>query len=380
MQSLLIEQLVVLIGVIKSCFGSGIYVFPDTFRYYGVKLTIILTLCSAFASMLGAFTYININEKARRGNTLSSLATNVFNTKARYVVDILVIMKSLVVAAGYLGLCKELLKNLNFSFHKTLSQSNIEFCILFLCLMITPSVLASNISKLKNLSYLGILGLSSCIFLSYFANGIDDPTKKITDNEFHLFTKIGGILSGFSCHQNIIAIHNNITFSAQLFKIIVFLGFCSVSLFYLLFGYLNYSKFDSSVEIKSLFDLWEPGMITNSAVLIFTSVLIVSLPNQLHPAKTYFSNMLKLNDSQTKISGILMICLCYSLTCTSWYGFDLASNIITKPMNACLCFLFPTLFMIYTNQTYSTSKILKILYLLVVSLMCLISSIYPKII
>lgn len=366
----------VLINVLKSCIGGGIYLYPELFRYYGYKLAISATIMSSIASIISVYIYLDVNTYYEKGNKISTLANNVFGSKIRYFADLVVILKSMTVAAGYLDLAKRILNNLSlntrFEILNSKSNERSSALVILLCFIMSPGVLAQNISFLKKFSYLGTLSILIIIGLSIISTFKQNYSVPVTNELFNFFKRIGSFVFGFVCHPNVIDIHNDNEFTLSSMKYIVFLAFIFVFGLYTVFGYVNCNKALNAESLCDLFSLWMPGHITNTAILLFTFVLVTSVPNQLHPAKTYLMKSLGLNPNKDKMIGILMILICYAVTYSGNNIFEFMTRFVTTPLNLIMCFIFPSIFVLKLYPRLGFVHLLMISYLFIFSILCVL--------
>lgn len=373
-----LESVEILTNVLKSCIGGGIYLYPELFRYYGYKLAIMATILSSIASLIGVFIYLDVNNYYKKGNTITTLANQIISNFG-YLTDFVVILKSITVAAGYLDLSKRILNNLildtRFEILNTKSEKRSSILVILLSIIMSPGVLANNISILKKLSYIGTLSILLIICLSMVSSVKEIENSKIVNENFNFFQKIGSFVFGFVCHTNVLVIHNDYDVSLLNMKLISFAAFVFVGIWYITFGWINYYKNINASDLKDLFALWNPGILTNTAILLFTFVLVTSVPNQLHPAKSYLMRSFNLNQKQGKMVGLGMILLCYFLTYTGDL-FEKIVRYVTTPLNTLLCFIFPAIFLIYSKPKLSIYQILMVTYLFIFSIICILSIIY----
>ncbi|ELA42903.1 uncharacterized protein VICG_00218 [Vittaforma corneae ATCC 50505] len=379
----LTEHLIICFGLMKSCIGAGIYSYPHTFNLYGVVWTTILTVLTCAASIFGTYVYIDRNKALQKEHSISTLGAAVVSKNFKYFVDIVVILKCLVVAAGYLNLAKNLIQKISPDADNgilTVDPSVSGFLFTGLgCLLLTPSILSSKLGKLKNLSYIGTLSIILIIALSKIESaGKPLNFEMFTSSPPSIIQNIGLFVFGFSCHQSIMTIHNESIIPETRLKFLIMLSFVCVSCLYLGFGFINYSAFSvingSPANLEQIFLAWEEKhLVTKLATILFASSLVITVPFQIHPAKSYFIDMFNVSDGYKRLVGISMIVLCYFLTTQSWYNFYFVSNFVAKPLNSLLCFGFPVLFTIYGRFKKSCSDYMICIYLAIFTLACFAS-------
>lgn len=371
------EIVTTFINVIKACMGGGIYGYPELFQHYGVFITVGMTILSGMASMIGAFIYINLNQYLGKGQTISTLSTHIFFDKFRYIVDITVIIKCMLVATTYLNLAKEQLKSYEyFKYSKDGILSSPKLPIITVCALSLPFIASAKLDKIRFFSYAGTLGIFFIIIASAAHLKNNETHYELYTENRNILKKIGSFVFGFSCHQSILSIHNESKFSLFKLKIIMIFSFLAVGIFYLFFGYINYSKLSSKshlIVLSSIFEHWNDGYYKSIAILVFAFVLLSSVPFQLHPAKTYFIDMFKLKPAYQTLVASAMLIICYLLAQMSFYNFSAANNLFIKPFNTLLCFGYPSSFYMFFKSKKSLLDYFLIGFLAVFSLMCIVS-------
>lgn len=383
------ELAAICFNVSKSCMGAGFYAYPQIFNLYGVLMTFGMTILSGIASILGIYVYINLNSKYKKGHSISTLGKIIVGKNFRYIADMVVILKCLAVGAGYLNQARTLIRKIPFEEYITynkISNNLISYVLVMLgCAVFTPSILNLKLGKIKNLSYVGTFGIIVIIILSIIqAKDKEMNVEWRTENK-NIFDDIGTFVFGFSCHQSIMAIHNETSIPERFLKLLILISVTFVACLYTLFGFINYAAFSVTSEnekrnLRHVFDAWDDNnTVRNLANALFAFVLVITVPFQLHPAKTYFVEMFNIKSSQNRsIVGISMILMCYFLTTQSWYSFEFVSKHLSKAFNSLLCFGFPVIFIMFNNEKKSLYSYLLIGYLGAFFVVCLASYFFTK--
>lgn len=375
------ESFAISLNLMKSCMGAGICAYPHVFNLYGVVLTVSLTVFSCIASVLGTYAYIDLNKRFGKNNTISTLGATVISPKFKYFVDLVIVLKCLAVAAGYLNMAKNFIETIfpkigdRFSSIITPSMAGFLFTGIG-CLILTSSILGQEIGKLKNLSYVGTLSILIIILLSFLEiQGKSKNIEFLPSIKTSILENIGIFVFGFSCHQSIITIHNESQIKERTLKMLILFSFLIVAILYLVFGLINYSAFSVingiPQNLKDIFIHWNKDhLITKIAMILFASSLVLSVPFQLHPAKSYLISMLEVKTKDGYIVGILMMALCYFLTTQSWYNLYFVSNNVAKPLNSFICFGFPAFFTLFNGFSKHVFDYLICGYLVVFTSLC----------
>lgn len=374
----LVDSAIIFFNVAKSCLGAGIYSYPQMFKLYGSSLVLGMTIISGIASVIGAFAYINLNRKFHKGNSISTLASPSF----KYIVDIVVIVKCLAVAAGYMNLSKSIIVEIPFKIGIRIIDENPDIrghvIVFSCCALLIPSILQPSLFKLKNFSYLGISSIFILIIISLIQT--KDKVAKHTEVAFNskILKDIGTFVFGFTCHQSILNIHNEARITDLRLKIIIAVAFTLVGILYYTFGFINFRAFSDEGSLKEIFPIWNKNYayLAYFGALVFSMSLIISVPFQIHPAKTYLSDMFSFKYTARLTSVILMMALCYAVSSAPRYDILLVSRVVTKPMNTFLCFGFPLLFTLLNKGKKSLVDWFNCLFLAIFTIICIVSFFY----
>ncbi|KAM0681737.1 hypothetical protein GINT2_000251 [Glugoides intestinalis] len=372
-------------NIAKACIGSGIYAYPHVFNSHGVVPTFLMTVASGIAAVLGTYIYINCNQRLGKGNSIATLGAVLISNKFKYFVDFVVILKCLAVGAGYLNLARELTNAIipakNFKF---LSKyfSDTGFIVTGVgCILLMPSMLSSSLGRLRYLSYFGTACIILLVILSTLeTSGRPRNFELFPSHKTNILDNIGIFVFGFNCHQSILTIHNETALPSRVFKSIVTAAFILVASLYLFFGFINYSAFFSinqagiPIDLKKIFTMWDQDhLITKIAYSLFILTLLITVPFQIHPAKSCFIDIFNIKSKKKDFVCISMILICYFFTTRTWYDFSFVANYVTKPFNSFLCFGYPILYLICNDLPKSYFDFYSCIYLSIFMFSCFIS-------
>lgn len=344
-----------------------------------------MTIASGIAAVLGTYIYINCNQRHGKGNSIATLGAVLISSKFKYFVDFVVILKCLAVGAGYLNLARELTnavipaKNVKFL---SRYSSDAGFIVTGLgCTLIMPSMLSTSLGRLRYLSYFGTFCIVLLVLLSTIeTSGRPRAFELFSKSRSNILDNIGIFVFGFNCHQSILTIHNETKLPSRAFKGIVAAAFVLVACLYLFFGFINYSAFFTidqagiPVELKKIFAMWDQNHLTTKiAYSLFILTLLITVPFQIHPAKSCFIDMFNIKSKKRHLVCISMIAICYFFTTRSWYDFSFVANYVTKPFNSFLCFGYPVLYLIYNDLPKSPFDLFSCVYLSIFMFSCFIS-------
>lgn len=251
------EVLSTFVNILKGCIGGGIYEYPLLLSVHGIIMALVMTVLSGMASLFGAFIYADINDLVKKGNTISSLANKIFSPRVKYFVDLVVVLKCLVVATGYLALASNMIRIIGPGIKNTISGNEIEikpsFIIALGCLILTPSIISARIDKLKYLSYVGTFSILYIIFASFLMNRENEIEYFFFPKKFDIMKNLGSFVFSFSCHQGVLLIQNESSLSLKGFKMTITAAFLGAGLLNMLFGFINYSRLSKFGNLENIF-------------------------------------------------------------------------------------------------------------------------------
>ncbi|EPR78109.1 Amino acid permease, partial [Spraguea lophii 42_110] len=183
-------------NLLKAMLGSGFLPMPTLYYYYGIMPTTILLVLGAISGMIGFNLFLTLNAYYGKNSTLSTLAYEICPV-LRYVADIAVCLKCLMVSLAYIVLIKNqidiVVKVLNLPF-----SSKIPLLIFVLFVIVISSL--GKFDKLKYTSLIGLCALLIMMLLSFFL------IKKVHhipmfNIKLNVLGKLGSFVYAFTCHQ-----------------------------------------------------------------------------------------------------------------------------------------------------------------------------------
>lgn len=303
------------INLLKTILGCGILKYPYLVKEYGIISCTILTLLSALCSFSGILIYIELNDKYKLNNTLSSV-TKHFSPKFRILSDIVVIFKCYIVSLAYLIYIKNQL------YFLTLSDTGIYFFIVF-C-FIEPLVIKKDLKSLRFVSVLGLFAV--CLLLStsiyklfelkntnIFENIFNKDNFKNIDNisdssnnslnlnetksNTRFLKHLSSFVFSFTCHQNIFTIQNEmIPYNKSKLQFAALMSFLSSVLIYLVFGITSFLAFGNNVSSSFIDSLSDDDVIKKWLSIFYILILAFSVPLQTLPCKQYIMGLFMSSD------------------------------------------------------------------------------------
>ncbi|CAD26577.1 putative AMINOACID TRANSPORTER [Encephalitozoon cuniculi GB-M1] len=360
----------IFINLIKTTLGSGILRYPFLFKTYGVWYTILLTSVSALASLLGLWLYIDLNDFYGLDNSMSTIARYIY-PPLQPVVNVTVSLKCFLVCTAYLVLLKNNLPGTVKSIFG-LQNSYPTLCMLGVVACVFPFVLMHRIDRLKYTSSFGFAAVMSLVLLSVYryANVEEVPTYTEAKNKNYL-GELGSFVFGFTCHQNIFSVQNEMKVSDKTaLKITALLVLVVASLVYIVFGLTNYLALGDSMG-ENFFEGLPEGM-KNMVPMFYFLVVAMSIPLQTHPCRTYF---LDLFDTRYSVDGkyqhlrfvtSLFIMLLSFIIAMNVSKMQKLCEVIGGTFSTLMCFVFASMyyFIAFWNRGFEIKRLMALFVLL----------------
>lgn len=352
------------VTLLKTVIGSGALSFPFLFKTYGILTTCLLTFISGSFAVVGLILYINCAKEIGREATLSELA-QVAMPYTKLLVDFSVFLKCFGVSLSYLIITKQLILPV----FSILTGANIRASLLLsiFVLLIGPICYFEKLNKLKYTSLCGILSIFVVIIASIYRYKHTIISSTIIINYTTPISKsylnnIGKFVFSFTCHQNIFAIHSEMSDNSfrNMKKLIYSVTITALSL-YLTFGYYNYMLYGQNVKDNIILNF--PNDVLGTIVRsLYIVVMGVSYPLQVNPCRTYLIKMLNIDEKKYPsvrfVATTLIIVLTFFIAISNMdLGF--VYSIIGATASTFMCLIFPALF--YFNMDVDRCVVLDIL-------------------
>ncbi|TBU02040.1 transmembrane amino acid transporter, partial [Hamiltosporidium magnivora] len=268
-------------NLLKTILGCGILVYPSLYKNYGIIPTTVLTLISGFFSLSGLFLYVLTNKIINKKSTMSTISRYSIPS-LRYVVDVVVILKCFFVTVSYMIFLKEIIP---YGFGKLGFEYFVERKELGLLICLLISLPLNLLRKIDGLKFTSVFGIGSVIFIlltSFYRLIRSNSDKKIyyfTDN-FSYYKSLGEFVFGFTCHQNIFTIQNEME-GVKIWELncVMFMAIFTASLIYILFGIINYKIFGELIEGNFL-NILDDDKLKIVTVVIYGIMILISIPLQ----------------------------------------------------------------------------------------------------
>lgn len=299
------EFFTIYINLLKSVMGTGLLAYPFYIREYGMFSVILISAVSCLFSTAGLIFYAYSNAMVGKNRNMTSIAHRI-HPKLSHIVSMCISLKCFLVSVLYFKIINELIEiQLLYITMYIKGVFVIRNEITFILFLITvPLSCIEKITKLKFTSFIGIIAIITVLISNSYTFYLSQTTNNIkwSGSNHIYYPKLGSIVYGFTCHQNIFSVQNEMKNKSLKFltKIIVVTMLSAFSI-YIYFGYINYKIFGINVEPTILSNYEHDMDFQNFMVTFFFSfMLLISIPLQVHPCRLYALNMINkdLNSSR----------------------------------------------------------------------------------
>lgn len=339
----------VYISLMKALMGAGLLAYPFYIKEYGMISLIFLSTVACFFSSCGLIFYAICNKKIGKNSSMSSIAAHII-PRLQPIVALSISLKCFWVSVLYLKILEELMAS-QVKYAVTYFPSISSFSnrlVMLLFILTSPLSFIDNITKLKFTSFLGIAAIIVVLISNTYSFFTAETKTEIhwTGSKKIYFTKLGDIVYGFTCHQNIFSVQNemknkSIAFLAK----IVAATMASSLVIYLYFGFINYKIFGNAVGQTILTNYGASGDSKSFVVIsLFSFMLLLSIPLQIHPCRMYilgvFDESLNRSRRAKFITTSLILVGVYALG--NWEMVDIRKiyTYIGGTVSSFICFVF----------------------------------------
>lgn len=294
------------INLLKTSIGSGVLNFPFLFKTYGIVPTIILTVVSGMFAAAGLVILTICSRDIGRSSDLSKLS-RLSIPHARIFVDFAVFTKCFGVSISYVIITRQLLP----AFIETVMQrqsfwSQPHICLFLFLSIIGPFAFLIKLDRLKYTSFVGI----ACILVVIAAAAFRYSRKTVDDVVVHMAAPVslawlgglGKFIFSFTCHQNIFAVNAELEDnSIPRMRRLIYLVASTAFVLYMSFGITNYLLYGDGVSDNVLKNYPQDYLATIVRGL-YVVVMGVSYPLQVAPARSYFLNMINIDQKSRKLN------------------------------------------------------------------------------
>ncbi|KAM0673901.1 hypothetical protein GVAV_002419 [Gurleya vavrai] len=335
-------------NLLKTIIGCGLLAYPSIFDRYGLIPTILFTSISAFFSATGLLLYTECNRRINKKSTMSSITKYIY-PNLRYIIDICVSLKCFAVGILFLLILKEIipclliyLKSKNIWFISRIGDVDHRIILLILFLLFSPFSFFEELSQLRFASILGIILIFFILIFNVFLfikREKNFQIQLITQKKDYL-KNLGDFVYGYTCHQNIFTIQNELKSKKHLTKIII-AALLTTLFIYVSFGLLNFYVFGTNCDVNILkMYMQNNNLISFLILLSYSLMILLSFPFQSVPCRIYTLHLLgsKFENKKTLFT-VLLLTVTYLLAISN-LPVGTMLNYIGGSVSAMICFIF----------------------------------------
>lgn len=339
----------VYINLLKTVIGVGLLLYPSLIKQYGILTVVLSSIISAFFSASGLILYILVNKQIGKKSTMSSIAEHIA-PKFRKFVDFCVALKCFGVGIIYIIIVKDCITHIFIYFAGENGSCGIfrpNIILLILYILFSPLSFIDKMSKLRFTSLIGSISILAIIVLNIIRYLTTEKTYTLPSLPIdkNAITSFGSFVYGFTCHQNIFTIQNELkTLSVKsLFKVIACVMSTTLCIYWC-FGIINCKILGDKIVGDNLFALYcQEGTFTSITVcFLFVGMLLMSFPLQSIPCRIYTISLIfpSYNDCKAfkvKFTIVLLI-VSYCLSISD-FGVKECMGLVGGSVSSSICFI-----------------------------------------
>ncbi|KAI9290880.1 hypothetical protein K502DRAFT_368886 [Neoconidiobolus thromboides FSU 785] len=276
----------------NTILGSGMLAMPAAFATVGLNFGIFLVLFSGFTSGSGLYLLSQCAQRVNHRNSSFFEVSKLTYPSAAKWFNIAIAIKCFGVSISYLIIIGDLMPQImeSMGFLDSTIFLNRRFWITFFMLGIIP---LGFLKKLDSLRYTSIIALGSVLYLVLivtftflFGNiTIDWNNIRYFQLNWNFLQVLPVFVFGFTCHQNLFSIYNELSENSNNNLNKVIQGSISAGLLvYQVIGILGYLSFGNDVK-SNILSMYELGPIITLGRFAVVILALFSYPLQCHPCR-----------------------------------------------------------------------------------------------
>ncbi|KAI9491862.1 transmembrane amino acid transporter protein-domain-containing protein [Zychaea mexicana] len=295
-------------NLLNTILGTGMLAMPAAVATVGLLPGMVLTLISGIASGAGLY-FLSESASSVEGRRASFFAVSQLTYPGAAVwFDTAIAIKCFGVAVSYLIIIGDVMPQVVISFDSSVAKDSILLdrklwitAVMFGLLV--PLSFKRTLDSFRHISALAILAVVylCAIVIYYYFLSPDFPKPPPEDIELiHLTSSIFGKLPvfifGFTCHQNLFSVHNELKNNSRRSMVKVILSsIITAGVFYELIAILGYLSFGRHSRGNIILEYPATWFVAGGRLAIVICVLF-GYPLQIHPCRGSVDKILMLFD------------------------------------------------------------------------------------
>ncbi|KAJ3269596.1 hypothetical protein HDV01_001197 [Terramyces sp. JEL0728] len=348
-------------NLINTILGSGMLAMPSAIAATGLGFGVFLILFCACCSGFGLFLLSRMAAQVGRKSSFFTCATITYPNAAVYF-DLAIAVKCFGVSISYLVILGGLMPQVMLGFYPDMDLDSIwrnrEFWITVSIITVIPTAFMRRLDSLRYTSAFSLLAVVYLLYvvISFYIFPVEYMPEFPTIDDIEWIRFDASTLShlpifvfSFTCHQNIFAIHNELTdnSAAQLNKVIS-RSIGTSFLVYQTIGIIGYLTFGALVS-SNIISQYPPSLLITVGQLLIGFLVLFSYPLQCHPCRNSCDKVFPGSDtngmSNTRFNMITTgIMISSYLIAISIKDLSTVLSIVGATGSTTICYILPGLF------------------------------------
>jgi len=364
-----------LINLCNTILGAGMLGMPFAFAMTGIIFGAVLVILGGMAAAFGLYLLSVCASKLESESSFFSVA-KVTYPSAAFIIDGAILLKCFGVGVSYLIVIGDLMPDAMSSFFDINSDHLVNqrwfWITLVLGVVISPLCFLKRLDSLKFTSVIALIsvgylfGIVVGFYLDRSFQKVDVSTLPLWRFSVTNFKAIPIFVFGFTCHQNLFSIYNELG-RANADKKIHPVIIASVSIcfwIYMIIGLLGYLTFGDKVEDNILNSYPKTTAVSVGRVAL-TILVTFSYPLQCHPARKSIDNIIfgrSPHIKYVKLRYILETACFIGLSFVIAFffsGLNLVFGLVGATGSTTICYILPGSFYVkmHQDQPWTLKKI-----------------------
>ncbi|MCJ1429224.1 hypothetical protein MMC29_007137, partial [Sticta canariensis] len=302
------------INLLNTILGSGILAMPLALSRMGILLGILILLWSGLTAGFGLYIQTRCARYLERGSSSFFALSQITYPNAAVIFDSAIAIKCFGVGISYLIIIGDLMPGVIQGFSEDAAGVgfliNRRFWVTGFMLIIMPLSFLRRLDSLKYTSVVALISIGYLVILvvAHFVKGDTKEDRgeiRVVHWESAVATlsSIPVIVFGYTCHQNMFSVLNEIQNNSQFRTTsVVVASIGTASFLYVLVAITGYLSFGNAIA-ANIVGMYYPSLSSTIAKAAIVILVMFSYPLQVHPCRASVDAVLKWRASKRSDSS-----------------------------------------------------------------------------
>jgi amino acid permease len=365
------------INLLNTILGAALLNLPKAISSVGYVPGTLIIIATGFASSFGLHLLAFAAKKVGRESSFFSISKITY-PNLTFLFDLAIAIKCFGVATTYLTVVKDLMPKIFAIFVKDMAKypfaSDSFFWIGTFLVIITPLTFLKRIDSLKYASFTSLIAMFYLVamIVAYYSagfrgKGFVDPVAIVSptsESLMRFLESFSTFVFAFTCHQNILSIHNEKK-NNSLHSLDQVIGFAisTSTIVYIIGGNLGYMTFGPLVN-PNLLKAYPNDIAVTVARFAYVMLTILSYPLQAHPCRASIDKLISWKrrpEYANKRHYIISTCILFLtyMFAAKVDSIQTVLSVVGSTASPTICYILPAIFYykLTINQPWTSKRI-----------------------